>query len=176
MYVNDISIYIEDSEKGHMEDMRWVLNLPKTNGLFANLKKCRFHKNKVRFLGYVVSSQSIWIKDERIKIVKNWLEPKSIQDIQVFIGFANFYQQFIQGFSKIAVSLTSMLKTIRLLDLTLRELVANDNEVIRSGSKVDNRNLSKSKKSKNVKSGIQTLVGAMEESTFLTSGTKEVFN
>ena len=30
---------------------------------------------------------------------------------QVFIGFANFYRRFIQGFSRIATSLTAMLKT-----------------------------------------------------------------
>ena len=40
-----------------------------------------------------------------------WPELKTIRDIQVFLGFANFYRQFIQGFSKIAASLTSMLKT-----------------------------------------------------------------
>ena len=51
------------------------------------------------------------MEDERIKTVKSWPEPKSVQDIQVFIGFANFYRRFIQGFSKIAAPLTSMLKT-----------------------------------------------------------------
>ena len=48
---------------------------------------------------------------ERIKVVKDWLEPKSVCNIQVFLGFANFYWRFIQGFSKIAAPLTSMLKT-----------------------------------------------------------------
>ena len=48
---------------------------------------------------------------KQIEVVKEWPKPKSIQDIQVFLGFANFYQQFIQGFSKIATLLTSMLKT-----------------------------------------------------------------
>ena len=48
---------------------------------------------------------------KRIKVVKEWPEPKSVQDIQVFLGFANFYWQFIQGFSKIAAPLTLMLKT-----------------------------------------------------------------
>ena len=47
-----------------------------------------------------------------MEVVKNWLEPKSICDIQVFLGFANFYRRFIQGFSRIAAPLTSMLKTI----------------------------------------------------------------
>ena len=36
---------------------------------------------------------------------------KSVWDIQVFLSFANFYWRFIQGFSKIAAPLTSMLKT-----------------------------------------------------------------
>ena len=52
------------------------------------------------------------MKDERIQIVKQWLKPKSIRNIQVFFRFANFYWRFIQGFSYIAAPLTSMLKTI----------------------------------------------------------------
>ena len=74
-----------------MEAMWWVLDFLRKNGLFANLKKCWFHKDKVQFLGYVVSSYGIQMKDEKIEAVKNWFEPKSVQDIQVFIGFANFY-------------------------------------------------------------------------------------
>ena len=50
------------------------------------------------------------MEEKKINAVKNWLEPKFIRDIQVFFGFANFYYCFIQGFSKIAVPLTSMLK------------------------------------------------------------------
>lgn len=50
------------------------------------------------------------MEDERIRAVKTWPEPKSAQDIQVFIGFANFYRPFIQGFSRIAVLLTLMSK------------------------------------------------------------------
>lgn len=51
------------------------------------------------------------MEEERIEAVKAWPEQKSISDIQVFLGFANFYRRFIQGFSKIAAPLTSMLKT-----------------------------------------------------------------
>ena len=48
---------------------------------------------------------------ERIEVVRKWPEPKLVWDIQVFLGFANFYCRFIKGFSKIAAPLTSMLKT-----------------------------------------------------------------
>ena len=51
------------------------------------------------------------MEDKKIKAVEQWPEPKLVRDIQVFLGFANFYWQFIQGFSRIAAPLTSMLKT-----------------------------------------------------------------
>lgn len=51
------------------------------------------------------------MEPERIESIKNWPEPQSIREIQVFIGFANFYRRFIRNFSAIAGLLTSMLKT-----------------------------------------------------------------
>ena len=48
----------------------------------------------------------------------------------------------------------------------------NDNEVVEDGD----RNLSKSKKSKNAKSEVQTRLGATEKPTFLTPDAKEAFN
>ena len=116
VYLDDILIYTEDEGQGHVEAVRWVLDLLRKNGLFANLKKCRFHQDEVRFLGYVVSAQRVRMEDERIEAVRNWTEPKSVRDIQVFLGFANFYWRFIQDLSKIAGPLTSMLRTTRLAE------------------------------------------------------------
>ena len=170
VYLDDIFIYTEDQGQGHMEAIRWVLEILRKNDLFANLKKCRFHKDKVRFLGYVVSSQGIRMEDERIEIVRNWLEPKSVRDIQVFINFTNFYWRLIRGFSRIAAPLTSMLKTTGSSDLAQRD---DDNKFVGGGS---DKNLSKSKKLKNTKSEIQTHIGAMREPTILIFGAREVFN
>ena len=110
IYLDDILIYTEDPGQAHVNAIRWVLKKLRKNGLFANLKKCRFYKNKARFLGYVVSAQGVRMEEERIDVVKNWLESKSVYDIQVYLGFANFYRRFLQGFSRIAAPLTSMLR------------------------------------------------------------------
>ena len=110
IYFNDILIYTEDPGQAYVNAVWWVFKELRKNGLFANLKKCRFHKDKIRFLGYVVSAQEVKIVKNRIDAVNNWPEPKFICDIQVFLGFANFYCCFIQGFSRIVVPLTSMLK------------------------------------------------------------------
>ena len=103
VYPDDILIYTEEQGQGHVEEVRWVLKILRKNGLFANLKKCRFYKDEVRFLGYIVSSQGIRMEDERIEVVKNWPELKSVRNIQ---GFANFYRRFIQGFDRVAAPLT----------------------------------------------------------------------
>ena len=111
VYLDDILIYIKDPRQLHINIVCWVLEQLQKHSIFTYLKKCHFHQNEVRFLGFVVSAQGISMEEERIKIVKAWSKPKSIRDIQVFLGFAKFYRRFIQGFSKIAASLTSMLKT-----------------------------------------------------------------
>ena len=91
VYLDDILIYTEDKSRGHVEAVQWVLDLLKKNSLFANLKKCWFHQDEIRFLEYVVSAQGVQMEDKRIETVKNWPKPKSVRDIRVFLGFANFY-------------------------------------------------------------------------------------
>ena len=96
-----------------------------------------------------MSAQAVRMEDEQIKAVKNWPELTSIRDIQVFIGFANFYQYFIQGFSKIAILLTSRLKITGLSKSAPKAFKADDNKVVGgNGSRTNGIvvNLSKNKK------------------------------
>lgn len=55
LYLEDILIYNEDPEQGHSNPFD-LLEVLRKHGLSANLKKCWFHKDEVRFLGYVVSN------------------------------------------------------------------------------------------------------------------------
>ena len=81
VYLDDIFIYTEDLEKAHVEAIWWVLEVLRKYGLYVNLKKCRFHKDEVRLLGFVVSKDGIRMEEERIDAVKKWPKPKSIRDI-----------------------------------------------------------------------------------------------
>ena len=95
VYLNDILIYSKDPGQAHVNAIQGVLKELRKNSLFSNLKKCRLHKDEVRFLGYVVSTQRVRVAEERIDAVKNYSKPKFIHNIQVFLGFANFYCPFI---------------------------------------------------------------------------------
>lgn len=149
VYLDDILIYTKDPGQGQIKAVWWVLDQLWKHGLFANLKKCRFHQNEVRFLGYVILAQGVQMEDKKMKVVKNWPEPKSVWYIQVFIGFANFYWHFIQGFSKITALVTSMLKTSSDSTQThqMLKLVGVDDKVENGGIGDQNKKLSKSKKS-----------------------------
>ena len=107
-------IYTKNPRQPHVETVCWVLDQHRKYFLFANLKECQFHQDEIYFLRYVVLSKKISMKADRIKIMKDWPEPKSVRNIQVFLGFANCYCQFIQGFNKIAASLILLLKITRL--------------------------------------------------------------
>ena len=89
------------------------------------------------------------MEDERIEAIRSWPKPKLVQDIQVFLGFANFYHCFIWGFSKIAEPLILMLRTGSLSpsENFLNKMVEDDEVVGRSNN--SGQNFAKSKKSKN---------------------------
>ena len=42
--------------------------------------------------------------------ILKWKAPRSVKDVQIFIGFANFYRKFIENFSKICKPITDTLK------------------------------------------------------------------
>ncbi len=63
-------------------------------------------------MGFVVSAQGIRIEEEKIEAVRDWPETQSVRDIEVFLGFANFYKGFIRNFNRIVTPLTLMLRTI----------------------------------------------------------------
>ena len=192
VYLDDILIYTEDPGQPHIEAVRWVVDQLRKYSLFTNLKKCCFYQDEFRFLGYVVSSKRVSMEAEQIEVVRKWPEPKSVRDIQVFLGFANFYWQFIQGFSKIAAPLTSMLKIAAPPERSISEEVGDGEggdsvdsgsvEIAKKSGKLKGQKTSKSRKSSksgknSSKNGNSPNFGATEsEPRFLTSEARSAFN
>jgi hypothetical protein len=59
-------------------------------------------------MGYVISGNGLSIDPKKIQTIMKWRKPKTVRDVQCFLGFANFYWLFIQDYSKIAASLTRL--------------------------------------------------------------------
>jgi hypothetical protein len=64
----------------------------------------------LEFLGCTVGKFGVKMSPIKIQAVQTWPEPKNVKDVQAFMRFANFNQQFIPEFLKIAIPLTELIK------------------------------------------------------------------
>ncbi len=110
VYLDDILIFSQN-ERNHIQHVRLVLQRLLENRLYAKLEKCEFHARSVPFLGFILSPEGIQIDLAKVEVVANWPTPDSRKAVQRFLGFANFYRRFIQGFSQIALPLTNLTST-----------------------------------------------------------------
>ncbi|GJS28823.1 putative reverse transcriptase domain-containing protein [Tanacetum coccineum] len=86
------------------------MDLMNREKLYAKFSKCDFWISTVKFLGHVIDSQGIHVDPAKIEAVKDWASPTTPTEIRQFLGLAGYYQRFIEGFSKIAKSLTELTK------------------------------------------------------------------
>ncbi|GJR87031.1 hypothetical protein Tco_0211042, partial [Tanacetum coccineum] len=78
--------------------------------LHAKFSKYEFWIPKVQFLGHVIDSQGIHVDLAKIDSIKDWASPKTPTEICQFLGLAWYYRKFIEGFSKIAKSMTKLMQ------------------------------------------------------------------
>ena len=107
IYLDDILIYSNNMSEHHQHVKEVLKHLCKA-GLYAKVEKCEFHSKLVEYLEYILSPSGLTMSDDKIKIIQNWLEPKKVKDIQSFLGFANFYCQFIFNYLDIIIPLTRL--------------------------------------------------------------------
>jgi len=107
IYLDDILIYLNNMSKHH-QHVKEVLKRFHKAGLYAKAEKCKFHSESVEYLGYILSPSGLTMSDDKIKIIQDWPEPKKVKDIQSFLGFANFYHQFIFNYLDIVIPLTHL--------------------------------------------------------------------
>jgi len=105
--MDDILIF-SISLEAHMEVVKEVLEILKKNKLCIKPDKCEFHQNQVEFLGFIVGNGQICMDPGKIAAIKEWKSPKTKKELQTFLGFANFYQQFIKNFAEDSLTLTPL--------------------------------------------------------------------
>ena len=108
-YMDDILVYAKTEEE-HDGLVKNVLERLRKNGLAISPEKCIWKGEEVEFLGYIIGRDGIRMSQSKVEAVLSWERPTSLKEVQSFLGFANFYRRFIQGYSQIARPMTELTK------------------------------------------------------------------
>ena len=109
MYLDDIiiqSIDLIDS----IDNLERVFLRLQESKLKVNSKKCTFFKTSVKYLGHTISAEGLKPQPNKIEAVNKLSTPKTVKELQSFLGMTNFYRIFIQGYVGIAAPLNKLTK------------------------------------------------------------------
>ena len=109
VFIDDILVFSKIEEE-HAEHLRLVLQKLREHKLYAKRNKCEFWLKEVSFLGHVFANGGIAVDPNKVRDVLNWKSPTDVGEIRSFLGLAGYYRRFIEGFSKLAKPMTTLLE------------------------------------------------------------------
>ncbi|KAI0994516.1 hypothetical protein K3495_g13666 [Podosphaera aphanis] len=124
-YLDDVLIWSDGSKEDHLEKVNKVLEKLTKAGLKLDLKKCDFAVKRIKYLGFIVTvDKGISVDPEKVEAVKKWELPRTQTGVRSFLGFANFYLDFIADFS----SLSAPLQRYTMKEFSSKGNIQLDNE------------------------------------------------
>ncbi|KAL0299854.1 UNVERIFIED_CONTAM: Gag-Pol polyprotein [Sesamum calycinum] len=73
-------------------------------------EKCAFAQQRIKFWGHIIEHGHIRMDLGKVKAIQEWKTPKNVTEFRSFLGLANYYRRFLEGFSRRATPLTALLK------------------------------------------------------------------
>ncbi|KAJ7978484.1 Retrotransposon protein, putative, Ty3-gypsy subclass [Quillaja saponaria] len=108
VYLDDIVIYSSTLED-HKQHLQLVFNRLRENQLFVKREKCSFAQKRIKFLGHIIKEGRVRMDLDKVKAIQEWKTPTSVTELRSFLGLANYYRRFVEGYSRKAAPLTELL-------------------------------------------------------------------
>jgi hypothetical protein len=91
VYIDNLLVASSNLEQ-HLVDLRAVLVRLQQQGLVLNVEKCLFAASELDYLGHRVTASSIRPLPNRVQALAKYPQPKTVAQLQTFLGMANFYR------------------------------------------------------------------------------------
>lgn len=127
VFFDDCLVYTTGTLTKHMDEVTTVLSKLHSVNLEASASKCRFAYKELLFVGHIVGKGTIKPDPEKIKAILEFPRPSTVTELKGFLGLANYYRRFIDGFASIANPLYDMLKKGVAWDWSQNRLTALEN-------------------------------------------------
>ena len=97
-YVDDVVIATPTLED-HIDRLDEVFGCMKRAGLKCKPSKCEILRDSIKYLGRMVDRHGVRPDPEAVEAVLTWKAPRSDTQLMSFLGFANYYREFIKGYA-----------------------------------------------------------------------------
>ena len=104
VYIDDILVFSRTFED-HLSHLKQVMDRLDRPGLRLKPKKCKFIRERVEYLGHVISKHGIEVDPIKVAAIKDFPQPTNLKSLKSFLGLAPYYRRFIPNFSSVAGSL-----------------------------------------------------------------------
>ncbi|GFU49257.1 retrovirus-related Pol polyprotein from transposon 297 [Trichonephila clavipes] len=108
-YMEDV-IIASPSFNGHLDHLNQVFTLLRDAGLTLNKDKCHFARDKLKYLGLIISKDGIETDNNKVKAITEMKTPKNNREMSKFLGMAGWYEKFIQNYADICEPLYRLKK------------------------------------------------------------------
>ncbi|GFX47340.1 retrovirus-related Pol polyprotein from transposon 297 [Trichonephila clavipes] len=109
VYMDDV-IITSRSFHEHIDHLNQVFALLRDAGLTLNKDKCQFTRDKLKYLGLIISKEGIETDNSKYKAITKMKPPKNNKEVSKFLGMANWYQKFIPHYADICEPLYRLKK------------------------------------------------------------------
>ena len=97
-YVDDVVIATPTLED-HIDRLDEVFGCMKGAGLKCKPSKCEILRDSIKYLGRMVDRHGVRPDPEAVEAVLTWKAPRTDTQLMSFLGFANYYREFIKGYA-----------------------------------------------------------------------------
>jgi hypothetical protein len=112
VFIDDILVCSRSPDE-HLEHLRLVFEVLRKHKLYAKLKKCDFNKSELKFLGHIIGREGVAVDPDKISTIVKWPVPKSLQELQGFLGLGNYFRSFVPRYSTLVAPLTDLTRRVR---------------------------------------------------------------
>ncbi len=103
VYMDDILIATNDDLTRHRSIIHQVLDKLEEESYFLRPAKCEFKKEKIDYLGVVISRERIHIDPVKVEGLKQWPRKLgTLKQVRSTLGILGYQRPFIPGFAHIA--------------------------------------------------------------------------
>ncbi|KAL6486140.1 hypothetical protein MHYP_G00055320 [Metynnis hypsauchen] len=109
IYLDDVIVLGKDIDDS-LKNLEVVFECISQYGLKLKPTKCHLLKEEVLFLGHIISGEGIRPNPKLIQDITDWDRPKTLSELQAFLGLCNYYRRFVKSFSQICSPLHELQK------------------------------------------------------------------